>query len=410
MRSKITAVCIAGIVSCGFASASVAGEITFTPSIMVAEEYNDNIYETWNNRESDFITHLTPGITASYKAPLWDWDLTYSLNYAYYARLKEDETTHGISTRGLVRLIDEFLFLEVSDTYRKTSLDVTRDVTQEGVLGGDQTDQNIFTASPYMVFHPTDLTTLRTGYRYTNVWYKESTAVDKTENGAFADLTYQMTDKFSLTGGYVFTNQDTDLQDYNKHDVYGGFRYEYAESSFIHGRAGNSWIGYQGGRDVSNPFWNAGITHTLDTVTLSFDTGVIYTEDPRSVMTEETSYTGRAVKKFNRGEAGISLNYAEYRNTDLDTLETTRYGTGLNGRYDLTESLIGHLNFTAERYNDKLINTYTNRFVVDYGVTYAIAHDLSVGLNHRYIEYSSPGILSDNKRIHRVILSLNKTF
>lgn len=410
MRSKLTVMCIAGMVSCGFTSASVAGELTFKPSLMVAEEYNDNIYETWNNRESDFITHLIPGITANYKAPLWDWDLTYSLDYAYYARLKEDETSHGLSTRGLVKLIDEFLFLEVSDTYRKTSLDVTRDVTQEGVLGGDQTDQNIFTASPYMVFHPSERTTLRTGYRYTNVWYKEASAVDKTENGAFADLTYQMTDKFSLTGGYLFTHQDTDIQDYDKHDVYGGFRYEYAEGSFIHGRAGNSWIGYQGGRDVSNPFWNAGISHALDTVTLSFDTGVVYTEDPRSVITEETSYTGRAIKKFARGDLGVSLNYAEYRNTELDALDTTRYGTGLNGRYDLAESLIGHLNFTAERYNDKLINTYTNRFVVDYGVTYAIAKDLSIALNHRYIDYSSPVIINDNKRINRVILSLNKAF
>jgi len=408
--SKVSICCITAGLSLSVATAAIAGDLTFRPSLSVSEEYNDNIYETWDNRESDFITHLTPGLTATYKAPLWDWDLTYSLNYAYYARLKEDETTHGLSTRGLVRLIDEFLFLEVSDTYRKTSLDVTRDVTQEGVLGGDQTDQNIFTASPYMVFHPTDLTTLRTGYRYTNVWYKETSAVDKTENGAFADLTYQMTDKFSLTGGYVFTNQDTDLQDYNKHDVYGGFRYEYAENSFIHGRAGNSWIGYKGGNDLSNPFWNAGISHALDTVTLSFDTGVVYTEDPRSVMTEETSYTGRVMKKFARGDLGVSLNYAEYRNTDLDTLETTRYGTGLNGKYDLAESLIGHLNFSAERYNDELINTYTNRFVVDYGVTYAIAQDLSVGLNHRYIDYSSPVIINDNKRINRVILSLNKQF
>jgi len=47
---------------------------------------------------------------------------------------------------------------------------------------------------------------------------------------------------------------------------------------------------------------------------------------------------------------------------------------------------------------------------VDYGVAYALMQDLSVGLNHRYIDYSSPGIISDNKRINRVILSLNKTF
>ncbi|TLN00877.1 TIGR03016 family PEP-CTERM system-associated outer membrane protein, partial [bacterium] len=143
-----------------------AGELSFHPYIAISEEFTDNVYESRDEKQSDFVTRFLPGMTFKYVAPLWDWDLAYNLDYRLYARnSRSDETTHNLAAKGHVKLIDERLFLDISDTFKRVSLDVSRDYTQEG-LYSNQSDSNILTVSPYAIFRPGGQTTIKTGYRY----------------------------------------------------------------------------------------------------------------------------------------------------------------------------------------------------------------------------------------------------
>ena len=76
--------------------------------------------------------------------------------------------------------------------------------------------------------------------------------------------------------------------------------------------------------------------------------------------------------------------------------------------YELLPKLTGTLAFTAEKYDQKDLGSYTRRFLVDSGLSYLLGEGLTVALNYKYIDYSSPGIATDNKQINRVILEVKK--
>ena len=65
---------------------------TVLPSIGLAEEFNDNIFQTEQNRRWDLITVLTPGIALAANTPRLDLSLQYNPSLEYYARTTSENT------------------------------------------------------------------------------------------------------------------------------------------------------------------------------------------------------------------------------------------------------------------------------------------------------------------------------
>lgn len=393
-----------------FIASTEAAELAIRPSIAVSEEFTDNVFETEVNKRSDFITRAIPGIDLKYRAPVLEWDLGYNFDYRYYLRqTRGDERTHYLNTRGHISLVDNLFFLDVTDNYQRVSLDITRDVSRESLFV-NQSDQNIVTASPYFVIRPAPQMNLRLGYRYVNTWYKSPDAIDKTDNIGFAEGTYNVSPKMDVNGGYTFTRDDSTVKDYNKHDVYTGFRYEYADISFLFGQVGGTWIKYSKDSTFIAPFWNAGIKHQFGSFAATINAGVRYYEDPLRTMTQETIYSGAVDKDFKRGTVGAFLSYAEFVDTEIDRLQTRSSTAGMRGRYELMNDLVASLSFEASRYDHKDTGGYTRRLFADTRLSYAFVKDLTCSLYYMYIDYYSPVIVSDNKQINRVILEIRKVF
>jgi hypothetical protein len=393
-----------------------ASDFKLMPSIVVSEEYNDNVFETRDNKKTDYITRALPGIALKYNAPFWDWDIAYNFDYRYYARnSREHDNSHNLLGKGLIKIIDDFLFLDVADTYRRVSLNVARDVTQESLFV-NQSDSNTFTASPYFLFHPGSKVTVKAGGRYTNVWYKDPNAIDKREYGGFADATYEYSSKMSLNAGYAFTYQNS-INAYDKHAPYAGARYEYADKSFVFANGGYTWFEFKNGVSSKNPYWNGGITHTFGTYSVYLNAGVQYPEDPVTGVTKETNYNFGINKSFDRGIAGLSVYYSKYSRPDTfltianvtNTDISKKYGASVNARYDITTGLSGNLNASVEKY-DHYTGSYTRRIYVNPGLSYLFPMDITVSLNYNFIDYYSPGIFSDNYQVNRVVLEARKSF
>ncbi|MDA8427759.1 MAG: TIGR03016 family PEP-CTERM system-associated outer membrane protein [Geobacteraceae bacterium] len=395
-----------------FSSVNIAQAAEFEahPSLAVSEEFTDNVLESNVNRVSDFITRVQPGLAMTYNAPMLTGDLTYVFDYRNYAKNNhDDEIAHALSAKANLNAVKDLLFLEVSDEYQRVSLDATRDTTKESLFV-NQSDRNIVTASPYFILHPSQRMLIKTGYKFMDTRYFKSVAIDKTNHIGYLDMAYELSKRFNLTANYTFTRETADVDNYRQHQALGGFRYEYSDQSFLFAQAGNAWTRYDSGQHLNKLIWNAGITQVFNTVTCTVTTGVRYDEDPLRNIMQETFVSGIITQKLNRGSLSFSPGYSEYVLTKTNYLQTKKYGATVNGQYDFTASFSGRLGVTAERYQQPQLGSYTRRVIVDSGLSYLLARQLSLSLNYIYVDYYSPEIVTDNRHINRAIIVISKTF
>ncbi|MDA8413290.1 MAG: TIGR03016 family PEP-CTERM system-associated outer membrane protein [Desulfobacteraceae bacterium] len=388
-----------------------ASDYILKPSLAISEEYTDNVFESVQNKRPEYITRVQPGLSYIYKAPLWDWDLGYVFDYRNYARgSHSDEITHTGNVKGLLKLVDERLNLDLMDSYQRVSLNIARDATQESLFL-NQTDQNIATISPYLLWHPGEKTTLKTGYRFIDTRYWGE-GIEKQEHVAFANLNHELTSKFSMQADYAFSKTRTTSVNFDRHDLSGGFRYNYADKSFLFGSLGNSWQIFSSGNNVSNLFWSAGITHDLSIFVLTLETRVQFAEDPLSNSTKETSYSGKLDRELKRGAIGLFSSYTEYVITQTGAQDWNRLAFGASGRYEVLPKLTANLEATAERFSQKTAADYPYRFTGTGGLNYAFNHDITLGLTYIYVTnvYDLDNMSAGAKEINRAMVEVKKVF
>ncbi|MDD5104841.1 MAG: TIGR03016 family PEP-CTERM system-associated outer membrane protein [Desulfuromonadaceae bacterium] len=378
---------------------AAAADTAFAPSLSVSEEYTDNIYEQSADKRAEYTTRVSPGATFRYTSPFWMWDLFYTFEYRTYARNSgDDEYNHTGAAKGTITLIDKFLFIDASDTYQRVTLDVSRNAATESSLFLNQTEQNIASVSPYLLWRLRGDSVLKTGYRFTDTRYSGTNGIDKQEQRGFSDLTHELTSRFSLSAGYSFTRLDSSPADtdqqlfakYDKHDINGGFRYEYADKSFLSGQIGNSWQRFDNGTQTHYLFWNAGISHDFDGIVVVLETKVATTEDPLAVSTKETSYTGKIDKLLARGALGLSGGYSEYVNTETGSWDRRKSTVTAMCRYEILQNLTAALTATGEHFEWKVVSNSLidrpYRLTGVAGFNYALKDGLTIGLTGTYTD------------------------
>ena len=63
----------------------VRGPLTVTPSLAITEQYNDNIFTSNANKQSDFITQFTPSLALQIQHPGFQWLSAFSFTAEIYA-------------------------------------------------------------------------------------------------------------------------------------------------------------------------------------------------------------------------------------------------------------------------------------------------------------------------------------
>jgi len=403
----------AAVLSAAVCSAlpALAADFRFTPVLSLSEEFNDNMLNTAHDRQSDFITRLQPGAAALYRGPSLNGELSYNFDYQNYARgTREDEKNHFLALRGSAELVDNFLFLEASDTLSRVSLKVTRDVTSESAFA-NQTDQNRGSFSPYLLWRLGSKSTLKTGYRFTDTSYWGSPGIDKREHRGFADLSHEPLARLQLSAGYAFGRAATDLVDYDQHDLSSGFRYEYAEKSHLYAGIGNSWQSFSDTRSASNLFWHAGISRDVGFAVGTLETRAQYAEDPLTVSTKETSYSARLERALQHGALGISSSYSKYLDTRGGAGVRRKAVVGGFARYEMTPRLNASLALTGDKVSRETVDDYAYRLNGTAGLDYGFNYDISASLNYSYIVYRRDWeSAADAKETNRVVFAVRKAF
>ncbi len=207
------------LVTCSVATAAHA-ELKLTPSLIVREEYNDNIDLTNDNRRDDFITTVAPSLNALIDTNLLKLSLDYGLYFKLFAK-HSDENETSLAKTQRVRFdttynpIRDILFLKVSDVYARVPIDERRQVA----AGNDfvnTTDSNILTVNPYIVFPLTSSINFTAGYTYKNTWYDDPEGETAQDHSATGRLTKTFGERLSIYGEYAYrAHRPKD----EKHDV-----------------------------------------------------------------------------------------------------------------------------------------------------------------------------------------------
>jgi hypothetical protein len=399
------------------------------PGITLSEEYTDNVFENRNQKKSDYITRVMPGIQLRYEAPIGTLDGEYRYDYRYYLRQsRKNDDTHFVNVNGHFALIDQFLFLDAADNYQRVSLDVSRDVTQESLFI-NQTDQNNLVVNPYFSFNLSPRTVARLGYRYTNIWYKrpddlqrvalhEVDDISRREHTGLGEVAYEFGRNFKVSGGYSFTRTDRSSGSSNQQDTYLGLEKKYGpdDASVILLKGGYTIINYRQGKRYNAPFWVAELKHQMGNVVTTLNTRVYYGEDPLRAVTKETSYAAAVDLLLAKGLIGAMVSYSRFVDTELDRLITRRATAAVRGRYELMNRLTADLTVEGSRYDNTSFLTGTDtvsssdsdtkRLLVGPAVTYSFGEGMTFALLYRYVNYFSgfQGV------VNRITLEFRKVF
>jgi len=241
-------------------------KFTITPGINIRESYDDNVFLTDEDEESDFITHISPNVSLTY-APgkLLDLSLDYALDFRIYSDLDELNDTNPKETQNLrfkaqARPVN-YIFIDVYDRYQRVAIDARRR-TLEGNAFVNKTMNNVFTVSPSIVYPLTSTISTTIGYSYSDTWFEKDEAIDFYSHSAFMTLSKRFSSKISAELRYNFYGYRTDsaetaavVNDYDRHQGSAALICQITPSIKVSGEAGETRFDFTDKDDSDTTFY-----------------------------------------------------------------------------------------------------------------------------------------------------------
>lgn len=388
--------------ACAFCPEAWGGQFTAKSSFSVQEQYNDNVFLTEKDRKTDYITSLIPSLTLDYKAPLWKWDLAYSVDYLHFLNNSEsDNFEQNINLQNSTQLIKKFFYIDASDTYAKTSLSLTRNYSRLSYFL-NQTDQNIFTVKPHFRFRPGDATTVDAGYSYQNIWYRNSLAVNKSDNSFYVEAKDELSPSLEISAGGIYSSEQNSLQNYDEINFHAGSRYSYSSGGDIFFSFGNDSYHFDENGSSDYWTWDAGVNHRFKAFSASIESSSLTVENPSGLPERVDTYAVSLATNSARTPASLALSLAEYTDLATEELRDRTYGVTATVLHKFTRAFSGSLDLTAERIEDKVEESYSNLMISTLGFNYQLTRKADLLFKYQYTYSHSPVIAFDRYLDDRV--------
>ncbi|MBZ2172982.1 TIGR03016 family PEP-CTERM system-associated outer membrane protein [Desulfovibrio sp. DS-1] len=413
--------------SAGRAVADQTVEATFG----LGGEYNDNVRETRNGK-GDFVSHVKPGLRYLYEAERVTAKFDYKGDYSYYMQGEApDNYSHTLDARVLLELAEDRFFLDIAENLRPVYRQAARGDLVEGDTTRDQTDQNTFTVSPYFSFKPGERTSLKTGYRFSDIRYAEEAQPGsgsrkwvpgwssgeasmnrnvRQQHELFGDLEHEASETVTMLAGYDLMRQEAEeQQDFYRHRPYVGASYEYAEKSTVRVKAGPMLTETDAGDRSARLYYSASLSHALDRKTLTLSSERDYTDDPetgRSILRDLN--TAGISFQFDRSTLSATLGYAEYESS-LQGGGNKFWRPGLNYTYELTDRLKANAGINAELDAGSTTSVTSDRYYANAGLNYELTESSWLALTYRYKMVDSSDDAS-SFTVNRVMIEWGMTF
>ena len=243
------------------------------PYISVQGLYDDNLYLTQDNKTSDFITTITPGLKYKTEGTALKFDLGFDLGMNFYASNSDLnyisyngrlDTSYSFTPRWTVKLYDTITRSRNNlQSYTLPTATGPQTVTSSSTGQGLYL-QNIFQPALEYKFGRENVAALS----YLNNIYRtegDSSSGDYTENAVTPRLTYWFDIRHGMALDYTYTNAKlTDQPDWVGNNLGGRYLYRFNPQTTVYGdyRYTNRDFEFPG-RDYSVQSPTVGVEHAF---------------------------------------------------------------------------------------------------------------------------------------------------
>lgn len=352
---------------------AAAGDWRVTPSLGASETFTDNARSTSNNRSSDLITTVSPGVSVIGTGRQLTLDFDYTFNYDKYLDNTDlDGYRNAFTGGGRAELIRESVFLDLRGSITQETIDRRGQVTATERSGaGNQSDVYTYSVSPYWQNRFGSFAESELRYRFAqSIFGTPSSDVNDNLTQSPNSASDSTTNQFSgnLVSGSDFGNllwrlsgdaSNTDRDRGTLETRSGEAALQYAVTRTVSVLAGGGYDDISDPtlvRDLSGAFWNTGLQLTPSSRTkLRFLGGQRYND---TNFEGELSYqiTPRITLAANYSDT-ILTQQTQFL-TNLDNIERDQFGNFVDKRTGVNFSARnpGALPLTDDVFRDKTAN------------------------------------------------------
>jgi uncharacterized protein (PEP-CTERM system associated) len=379
-----------------FTGTASFAKFVITPGVNLREEYNDNLFLVNSDKENDYITTITPNIKLEYSPnSQLDMSLDYSLDFRFYSRHSEYNDTSIKDSQNINFLVHakpmNNFFIDVLDNYRRVPVDIRNRTATENVLL-NMTESNMFSISPYLTLPLSATFSTTLGYKYGNTWYRSNENADSEYHSAFLALNKKFSSR--LNGGiryefysYLTKGEDVSgsVEDYDSHRGTLTIAYQITPDFKVNGEVGESWFDYKSGNNFEVTSWNINTDYNFR-ITQNTSFGVSY-----STSLQDSPISG--VYKHRRADIifrtanilNLTINPYYYVDKYLrEDREDRIEGVNMN----IAKPLSGKVNVTLQGDWEKQKflpeNEKVQRYGAGCGLDYLMTSRITTGINYRY--------------------------
>src|SRR2546422_1879815 len=172
-----------------------------TPSLSVAEVYDDNVFYTTSPRTHDFLTRISPGLKAAYQSAPLTVEGSYTFDSEIYSR-RTELTTPQMRQRGLIELKAtpiQVLTLSVSGAYYQTRTPQELNLTTG--LAAQRVRAERYTTTPAFTYRFDPLTTAKGDYTFSKDLLAGGVTIDSHIENLLLD--HRLSPRDTVGPGYV---------------------------------------------------------------------------------------------------------------------------------------------------------------------------------------------------------------
>lgn len=232
------------------------------PRLTLREEYDDNIFLTPEDEESDFITTVTPGVALRWEARHFTLVLDYGLEFLFYRDHPEfDETSIGDTQRARAEaeiLPGRSFSVSILDEYKRIPIDLRRSSVETNPIV-NKTNVNRFLLNPRYRLGKLPALQATMGYQYEEFRYDSPEGDDNSSHALTLALARQMSERLNLTlNAAQHFHQADDNEDFRRQDLRAGFTFKVGPRLTLRWDGGVSRIDFKDRDDATTSVGSVG--------------------------------------------------------------------------------------------------------------------------------------------------------